>query len=294
MSTFLGADISDYQSGFDAAKYAKKQRFIIFKATEGVTVDDKFFESRRKDAAKAGLLVGIYHFAHPAHNSANDEARHFIKAVGGKLRKGEWPLLDLEVNREKDGAVLSNRELNIWVDEWTRIVGSELKRKGGIYSFQSYLEESPTKLTLQAVNGWWLHVANYSPRTGVPAPWKKWTMWQFTGDGDGPSPHSLYGISDKNIDVNRFEGTLQELKALGGFSSVDPLTLLTRSELKWVKEYDALKKANKNRPRRVILRAKMRIQAALIKRKAHADAKSGGWHKYHRDVRYHELHGRSS
>lgn len=293
IQTFYGADISDYQDGYNAKEYARHQEFLIVKATEGLTVNDRYFAARRA-AYKEGNLLGIYHFAHPAHNSATAEANHFLRTIGGKLRNGEWPLLDLEVNEEKDGKKLSNTELHAWVNTWTTIVGKKLGIRGGIYSYYSFLKEH--SLPASSVNGWFCHVANYSATTGTPPPWKKWTMWQFTGDGEGPQPHQLRGISDKNIDVNKFVGTIEELRALGkGYKAPDQRLLdLSKKELAWVTEYRQLKHLNQNRARRVLLRARMRAQAALIKRLALSKGKYGGWTIRHRKNRYAVLNGASS
>jgi hypothetical protein len=47
--------------------------------------------------------------------------------------------------------------------------------------------------------------------TGKPLPWVEPTLWQFTGDGVGPMPHTMPGILTKGIDINSFQGTRDDL-----------------------------------------------------------------------------------
>jgi hypothetical protein len=48
---------------------------------------------------------------------------------------------------------------------------------------------------------------------GHALPWAQPTLWQFTGDGIGPAPHTLPGIVTKGIDINSFDGTRDDLVA---------------------------------------------------------------------------------
>ena len=72
--TKLGADISNYQTGYEAATYARYHEYIIFKSSEGLNWTDNLFARRREAAAKQGTQVGIYHYAHPGRNPAGAEA----------------------------------------------------------------------------------------------------------------------------------------------------------------------------------------------------------------------------
>jgi hypothetical protein len=63
----------------------------------------------------------------------------------------------------------------------------------------------------------------------------------------------------------------------------------TDSERRWIEEYDKLKKANKNRARRAVLRTVMLAQRQRIYRAAQKD----GWNKQNRRARYNSLKARS-
>jgi len=69
----------------------------------------------------------------------------------------------------------------------------------------------------------------------------------------------------------------------------DPLAVLTASERAAVVEYDRLKKANRDRPRRAELRREMVRQRKRI----WGAAQTGGWDTRHRRARYHVLLART-
>jgi GH25 family lysozyme M1 (1,4-beta-N-acetylmuramidase) len=47
---------------------------------------------------------------------------------------------------------------------------------------------------------------------GEPLPWARYFLWQYTGDGSGPTPHDVPGIG-RRIDINHYDGSDDELKA---------------------------------------------------------------------------------
>ena len=40
----------------------------------------------------------------------------------------------------------------------------------------------------------------------LPAAWSHYWLWQFTGDGIGPQPHTIPGITTQGIDINQYNG----------------------------------------------------------------------------------------
>jgi GH25 family lysozyme M1 (1,4-beta-N-acetylmuramidase) len=58
---------------------------VIIKATEGLTFNNPRLESDWERAAKAGLVVGSYHFAredtHPGKSGAQAEAQHYVRTM---------------------------------------------------------------------------------------------------------------------------------------------------------------------------------------------------------------------
>jgi hypothetical protein len=59
----------------------------------------------------------------------------------------------------------------------------------------------------------------------TPRNWPSAWLWQFTGDGLGPKPHSIPGIVDSGIDINSYEGDAVKLAAeWSGPITVEPPT----------------------------------------------------------------------
>jgi hypothetical protein len=86
-----------------------------------------------------------------------------------------------------------------------------------------------------------------------------------------------------------------ELRALAGKLG-DPLRHYTASERKLIREYDALKRARRNRKRRVALRGLMKAQRKRIWRAAQPRAHGGdgrGWDHANRRARYRSLLART-
>lgn len=89
-----GIDASSWQSvtQVDQAEGAGG-RFLIHKATEGLTFRDPAHAARTQLARSRGWQVGHYHFAHPS-QSATREAAFFLKTAAA--RPGDVLALDME------------------------------------------------------------------------------------------------------------------------------------------------------------------------------------------------------
>jgi hypothetical protein len=104
----FGADVSHYQgiSGISQSAlnqmFAEGRRFIFIKASEGLTgPDDPGMTNNVAGATAEGLLVGVYHFAHPENRptpgGAVQEADHLLAYAGSAIAPGRLrPVLDLE------------------------------------------------------------------------------------------------------------------------------------------------------------------------------------------------------
>lgn len=148
------------------------------KATEGVTFDDNTYAVRKRNANYAGLFTGAYHFAHPEHNTAREEAHHFCKVVR-KLDKHDLkPVLDFESGTPHPSYFS-------WIVEFNHYVKEALGRYPVFYSYPSYI--TGLRLSRPVGNGLWL--ASYGRNDGkdhgatTPPPWKKWQAHQFTSQG---------------------------------------------------------------------------------------------------------------
>jgi lysozyme len=156
-------DASEFQGSIDWRAYRRAgHRRAVVKATEGVSYRDHYFTRGRWDAMRqAGVKRGAYHFAHPGHNDAVAEARHFIAAVrdvGGRKRGFDLPLiLDCEVNHGLSGAQLVQ-----WCSRFCNYVKKHTGRGCVLYTGAWFWGNLPAP-----ENGGWAWLSGY-PGLVVP------------------------------------------------------------------------------------------------------------------------------
>ena len=175
-----GVDTSHHQAGKPdlARARAAGLKFWYLKATEGDRYVDPTYAGRARQARRAGIPVGAYHFARPDAGDAVAEARHFLEAAD--VREGDMlPMLDLE---STEG--LSARELTAWTGAWVRTVTRQLARRGLVAKPLIY-----TPFDLEDGFGCLCWVARYSnapvaPR--IPRPWQRAAIWQHSNGVYGP------------------------------------------------------------------------------------------------------------
>lgn len=180
---------------------------IIHKATQGTNMQDPEYQSRRSAALAAGLWWGAYHFAEGGDGVA--QANFFLSTVNPE----PTDLLALDLEENPGGASMSLAEAEQFVTRVESVTG----RWPGLYG-GSYLKELLGNNNNPTLANCWFWLSEYGPTAHVPANWPTWTMWQYTGDGIGPEPHTVAGI-DGNIDRDQFNGDLAGLTQLWGEAS---------------------------------------------------------------------------
>jgi len=214
MTTVPGIDVSYWDAGIDWPKVrATGQRFVIAKATEGITYKDPTFDDNWFGAKSAGLLRGAYHFFR-SNVDAKKQADYFINYVRSVKDDGELPpVLDLETN---DG--ISKDKIVPAVKIWLDAVEAAFGKKPIIYSGQYFLQDY-LSLPGGGPPAWakdyplWLaqypnqYVEGSSPV--LPKGWFSWIVWQYTDKG------VVNGINSK-VDMNLFNGTLEDLYKSAG------------------------------------------------------------------------------
>jgi len=195
----FGVDVSHYQG---TIKWDSIDRtggdfpidFVFIRSTAGTDADTKFKRNWR-EAGKGGLIRGAYHYYRPDENSLQ-QADNFIKTV--TLTKGDLPpVLDIE----RIPSEQSLDSLKSGLKRWLNAVEKHYGVKPIIYSGESFY----TDFLKKEFAGYNLWIANYSFFEDNIR--KEWLFWQFTDKG------SVSGI-DGSVDVNIYNGSLQELKAL--------------------------------------------------------------------------------
>lgn len=228
-SSIEGVDVSNWQGAVDwGAVAAAGYRFALMKASEDPDFVDPWLGRNWVGAKAAGLVRGVYHFAQPERVTAEASMAHFattINGVGG-LDDGDLVALDIESG---------TGDLLPWVTSWLELAEQTFGRVPLLYSGHWFAAlhnlETPV---LGKYPLWWASYQSEIPPT--PTGWDKITVWQYSSNGRVP------GING-DADLNRFQGTLDELQALGRRTStttpvVDVATALRDRTWALAQEWD--------------------------------------------------------
>jgi len=203
--TLTGIDISKWNGEWDAAKAkAAGAAFVFMKASQSNFMDPKFLANWQK-AKTAGLLHGTYHYmdyTKPVKDSANFFAT-ILSNYPGELP----PVVDYEQARNDNNANAAKSYLREFL-EILRAYG----HKPIIYTSSGFWSAYGDKNAYWAGFPLWLAQYTTSAKPTVPHPWTRWTFWQYSAKGIG----ATYGTESFNVDMNRFNGTMDDLEAFAG------------------------------------------------------------------------------
>jgi lysozyme len=180
---------------------------IIHKASESAGYKDPKYKERRKLAAEAGLLFGAYHFN--SGSPVDTQLDNFFTAA----QPDDTTLMVLDYEDKPSSQMTIFNAV-----EFLRKGEERLGRKLAIYS-GNRLKEQIGKLSIEDqvyVCSHRLWLCQYGPVAKVPKGFVKPWLWQYTGDGIGPMPHYVPGITvpgGKGIDLNTYDGTRDQLIA---------------------------------------------------------------------------------
>jgi lysozyme len=196
---------------------------VIHEATFPRFDSDSQYGIRQQAATRSGLLWGAYHFG-----DATDpirQADHFLRVVELTWSKanleprpgGILLVLDFEKNHYSGGTMR--------VDQAVAFVERIRQRTGkypGVYGSENRLRavlnsSRVTSTQRQVLTNCWLWIANYHYEPRSTAPWSRWHLWQYTGDGKcGLRPRTAFPKSVANIpraERNIFRGSAAALRA---------------------------------------------------------------------------------
>lgn len=196
-----GIDISHYQGKIDWARLAQHKaaefplRFVFIKATEGGDLGDEAFADNFEEARQYGFIRGAYHYFIPQ-TDARKQADFFIRTV--RLEKGDLPpVLDVETTGKQPA-----RLLKAAVRTWMERIEAHYGVKPILYTSYKFKERYLSDSIFNTYPYWIAHYYVDSVRYQG-----KWHFWQHTDAGIVP------GIKE-DVDLNVFNGTLEELQAL--------------------------------------------------------------------------------
>lgn len=196
-----GIDVSHYQGTIDWDMVKENSdsafpiEFVFMKATEGGDLADENFVYNFERAGKCGFIRGAYHFFSPKTDPVK-QADYFINMVN--LQSGDLPpVLDVETIGKSTPQKLRD---NVLV--WLRRVESHYGVKPIIYASYKFKERYLNDSVFNSYPYWIAHYYVDSVRYEG-----KWQFWQHSDIGTVP------GI-DNDVDLNVFNGTIDELRKL--------------------------------------------------------------------------------
>jgi GH25 family lysozyme M1 (1,4-beta-N-acetylmuramidase) len=216
MDGVLGTDISHWEDNpstpqkidFVKMKTAGAE-FVIFKATQGRSLVDSVFLSSYADASN--LIRGAYHFLDWSADS-DRQAEHFCNKIES-VKLDFPPIVDFECRTNAPSQTTATSEL--W--SFIKYVENRTARIPIIYTSPYYWFEYGSNAAVWKKYPLW--IANYKvTQPSIPAPWTDYLMWQYTDHGDG----NAFGVESKEIDLNVFKGTLNDLRKFVGLPVVVP------------------------------------------------------------------------
>jgi lysozyme len=173
-----GLDVSHWNPNVDFERAAELGvRFVIAKASQGLSMRDPYFEIHAAEAQAAGIEVGAYHFF-DYRKDGRRQARHFLATV--RKATGLGGLLPLVVDVEtlstlgKPNKARAKARLHALLDELYRRTG----RYPMIYTSR-YMWEKVVGAPL-GFGDYPLWVACWKcDRVHMPRGWTTWRFWQF-------------------------------------------------------------------------------------------------------------------
>ena len=184
-----GIDLSAHNGLVDFQKVKDDTvSFVILKATEGTDFCDAMFAHNYKEARKAGLKVGAYHFFR-FDTPGKMQAEHFISSLSGRML--DLPLvIDVEDWQNAKGVSASAvvRQLRQMIDTLAAL-GHRVMIYTNRAGYAKYVKGNFPDTHL------WYCTFSGEPPHGVD----KWALWQHSHSG------KVNGV-EGNVDVNTFNG----------------------------------------------------------------------------------------
>lgn len=213
----IGLDVSHWQGRMNWAKAVTNgAKFGFYKMSDFGSTSKKPFSDGQflnnwHGTRDQNLVNGAYHWLQPSIDpkvQADFYLSLFIK------NPTNFAILDFE-----DPKVTNWNDM-LWRGQvWLEIVKDALPDIPILlYTSKGYIS-SFDQSKIGFLGKFYLWLAQYTawPIAYFPSIWKNWTFWQYTAKGDAIA----FGASEaKSIDVNRFDGTLDDLRYLAGESTI--------------------------------------------------------------------------
>jgi lysozyme len=200
--TVLVADLNHANPiDFGALKDTGLVSGVIHKASQGIRFTDPLYQNRKDLALTFGFLWGAYDFA--TDDDVKENVDRFLTVAGVDIDM--LYCLDFENNPRHDMKMAMALE---FLDRVDQRIGRPCVIYGGdrIKRFVPDLDDQQRDFLAKRP----LWGCEYGPRwknydvNGDDLPWTNGPdLWQYTGDGQGPGPHTVDGLED-GADLSKF------------------------------------------------------------------------------------------
>lgn len=199
--TVPGIDVSSWQGNIDwNAVAGAGYKFAITRFSDGYYHDTKFAQNWQ-GIKSVGMIRGVYQYFEPNEDPVT-QANQLLDAIGA-LGPGDLPvMLDVETPSNNPSPAVYRQRIHQWVDRITQATGRAPMIYTGHYYWPQYVGTSEFS-DLPLVHAQYTSAAC----PNIPDAWSSWVMWQYSSTGSVP------GIAG-NVDMDRFNGTLEQLQAL--------------------------------------------------------------------------------
>ena len=224
-------DISHWQGEMDWDKFMQSDaEGCIIRAgscnrNSGIPYTDYKYEQNMTGAEFATEIVGTYWYWRPSHDPI-EQADYYADLLKFK----HWnlaPTADVESWENVNMSTMQSR-LKKFVDRLQVRTG----RKPIIYTRASFWNRYVGNPSWASDYDLWAARYNgsltspWSDGNYKPLPWyvdlyNNWVFWQYSADGN--SLGHIYGTDSRDVDVNRFNGTLDELRKYAGVDNPEPI-----------------------------------------------------------------------
>lgn len=213
--TVKGVDVSYYQGTIDWAKAkADGVEYAFIRASDGLNTPDTKFDLNWRETRAKGILHGAYQYFRPSQDVIA-QANLLLSKIGTPMPDDLPPVIDVESNGGLPPATVAAK-VSQWIDHVEAAIGKRPIIYTGFYFWRDQVgapDETASPL--------WHAQYSTVACPNIAPPWQDWAFWQYTDSG------SVAGIPG-NVDMNRFNGTRQQLEAMLMGGAAEPCAQLPR------------------------------------------------------------------
>lgn len=201
--TTFGIDVSRFQGDIDWSQLpGAGVKFAYIQISRKIDDIDAKFEFNWAQAKSVGILRGAYQRFQPDQDVLG-QADIFLSKLGPFQAGDLPPMLDVEDSGGLPAATIAER-----VRQWLVYVEAATGVRPVIYTGRFFWQDQLGSADFTDYPLWIAHYTTGCPN--IPTPWTTWAFHQYS------STAVLPGITANTVDVNHFNGTIDDLLALAG------------------------------------------------------------------------------